>query len=324
MGLIVDYCQEREVNKVIEVMCQSGEWDKPKQEYLGHDWTKVAHTFRGFVKSQGKLGIILVLKDGPKVVGALPLARVGDRSLLFGCSGILKKYVGEGDFLLDKELFQKIPKFYRTLLSYTRPSSLQWLPAPFRKKSLKNIEDLLQKWSTLPKFFSKSIDIYGPFNYCEFSSEKKRGLIKSGNQVNNVANFRPLSNSKSEIFDLNKSFKSTVHLYEKFDLYLSRFTFSASKAKVVCFAGSTGLSGSGYTDCCFVFCQDKNINLDKILVKAANFYRFKDKKRFFVLLPPSFLVKSQHLTFTKSLCQIFYDIPSNRDWRRRYLKLLRK
>ena len=319
MGLILDYCQEKEVNKVIEVMCKSGEWDKPKQEYLGHDWTKIAHTFKGLVKSQGKLGIILVLKDGPKVVGALPLAKIGKKSLLFGCSGILKKYAEEGDFLLDRELFQKIPNFYQTLLSYTRSSSLQWLPAPFREKGLKNMEDLLQKWFILPEFFRKSINIYGPFDYCEFSSEKKRGLTRGGNRVNNTTDFRSLPNSRSEIFDLNKNFKSTVNLYEKFGLYLSRFTFSTSKAKVTCFAGSTGLSGSGYTDCCFIFCQNKSINLDEILVKAANFYQSKDKKRFFVLLPPGLSTTSQHLTFVKLLCQIFYDIPSNRNWRRRYL-----
>lgn len=319
MGLKIDYCQEKEVNKVIEVMCQSDEWDKPKQEYLGHDWAKVVHTFKGLVQSQGRLGTILVLKDGPKVVGALPLAKIGEKSLLFGCSGILKKYAEEGDLLLDRELFQKIPKFYQTLLSYTRPSSLQWLPAPFREKDRKTMEDLLQKWPTLPEFFRKSTDIYGPFDYYEFSFERKRNLIKGDNQANNASDFRPLPNSKSEIFDLNRSFKPTTSLYGKFSLYLSRFTISTSSVKVTCFVGSTGLSGSGYTDCCFVFCQDKSINLDEILVKAANFYQSKDKKQFYVLLPPGFLAKNQHLTFIKPLCQIFYDIPSNREWRRRYL-----
>lgn len=318
MRLKLDYCKKGEVAKVIEVMRQSGEWDDWKQKYLEHNWIEVARTFRGIVESQGKLGIILVLKDGPKVVGTLPLARIGKESLLFGCSGILKKYANEGDVLLDKELFQKIPRFYKTLLSYTRPSSLQWLPAPFRVEKLKDMEDLLQNWDTLPEFFRKSINIYGPFDYCEFLPDEQRRSKEKKIKTSKIGNFQPLLNSKSEIFSSTKSLKLTMDLYKKFGLYLSRFIISDPKVKAVCFAGSPGLSGSGYTDCCFIFCRDRDVSIDKTLTKAATFYRTQGKRRFLVLLPPGFLRNTRYLRFIKPLCQIFYDIPSNRKWRTGY------
>lgn len=320
MGLKLEYCKKDEVIKVIEVMRQSGEWDGWKQRYLEHNWEEIAHTFEKIVRSQGELGIILVLKDGVKVVGALPLVRIGRESLLFGCSGVLEKYAEEGDALLDKELFPKIPEFYRTLLSYTRPSSLQWLPAFLRKRELKNMEDLLQTWHTFPEFFRKSINVLGPFNYCELLLKKVKRREKKDEILEKIKDYQLFPRLVSKAFDLDKDYKQITNLYRKYGLFLIRQIIFFPKLVAVCFAGSLGFSGSGYADSCLIFSSGRGIDLNEVFKEIAAFYDSQNKERAFIFFPSGISCNLQNVAFIKSLYQIYYDIPAHRDWRRRHLK----
>lgn len=319
MNLKLVYCNNNEIFKAIDVMCQSGEWDEWKQNYLEHNWKEVASTFKGIIKSKGKLGIILLLKDGLKTVGVLPLVRIGKKSLLFGCSGVLEKYVFQGDMLLDKELFAKIPKNYQTLLAYARPTSLQWVPLPFRKKTIKNMEDLLTVWHTFPVFFRKSINIVGPFSYCELLLQKIEEKNGQGKNIEKIEDYRSLPHLMFEIFDLNENYQQITNLYKEYNLCLLRQIISFPECIAVCFSGSRGLSGSGYTDSSLIFLSEKKIALDKVFKRLAIFYKAENKKRAFVLFPSNISSNSQDIFPIKSLYQIIYDVPSNRNWRKQYL-----
>lgn len=321
--LKLKFCQKNEVNKAIEIMCKSGEWDERKRNYLGQNWKEVVNTFEAIVDSKGKLGIILVLKNKKRVVGVLPLVRIGGNTLLFGCSGILEKHLKEGDFLLERKLFEIIPSSYQTLLAYTRPTSLQWLPFPLRSLKMKNMEELQKNWPSLPKVFQKSINIYGPLDYYEVLLSKITSpyfLIKK--EVKYPRNNQSPLPFRHEPFNEKENFKEITDRYKQFGIELYRKIFSNPMAKTVCFAGSLGLSGSGYTDSCLILPINPSVNLSSIFKGIKDFYRQKNKRQFFILVPSGHSVIGKNINFIKSLWQIYYNIPLNRRWRKNFFKNL--
>lgn len=311
------------VEKFIDLMIASGEWDKEKMSYLNQNWEGVYDTFRKIADSNGVLGSLYLFEKGKKVIGSVYTVRLSKDSFMLGCRGVLKEYDQESKITLEKELPKIIPKECKNIINFPRVYSKGPIDENMKKLGLRKTEDIYLRYASLPRTVKMSLEISSPFYYCEISLKKikKRDLLES-RLDKSVLNFLQENCPQSvlDIFDIGivKDINFISSIFKNYGLYCKKCLSVFPERKnlslgALISSASIGISASGYTDATFIIGKNTtHSSLKEFINMIASFYLHQQKKRAFVFIPMALAEKKDleklGLKFVKPLFLVSYPI----------------
>lgn len=303
-----------ELNKIIDLMISSGEWDEWKLGYLKEDWLSAMNTFRTIITNPN-LGGYFIFEDKSEILGAFSVARAGLNSLFFNCAGIKEENAEEIENAIDRELFYNIPEEFNFIINFARPNSSETIPQILKNEGIKNVKEMHQFKEQIPDFLRKSITISSPFWYME---------RRIGGDVNNVVRNKIVVNEqdleclkehlKTEFLDsINIQNRGYIEgLLTKYNLSAATHIINKPEGKSLSIAYPHGWTVSGYSSSSFIF-SDNPSEIIKDIEK--NVPIFTGRRLIFV--EEKMKEKYEKLGFRaiKPLHQIIYNIRENKKWR---------
>ncbi|MEM5882772.1 MAG: hypothetical protein QXS37_02430 [Candidatus Aenigmatarchaeota archaeon] len=304
-----------ELKKIVKIMIESGEWDGWKLSYLHENW-KIAMNHLKKVIENEELGSFYVINHKNRIVGAVPLVRIGVKSLFFTCAGLIKKYEKEAMELIERDLLEILPSQYKILMNYGRPTSNGAVPKFLEEEfGIKNNMMMFKRYDELPEFLKQSIKLSPPYFYVE-KIVKKEGTLPQKFLPPEVywKKIEKLINSEFvEAFDLKERTK-IEKIYKEYKMNCKVRVVGSGSSLTLFINYPFGLTPSGYLNA--VYFLGKNIEDRRI--KEAESYYFSVHRRLLGFIKEDYyhLFKKKDFTIIKLLQQIFYNIPENRKWRR--------
>ena len=311
-----------EVKEIIKVMIESGEWDEWKLSYLEEDWKTMISNLEKIIEDED-LGIVYVIEKNDKIIGAVPLVRTGSTSLLFTCAGIIEKYKKDALTLLDRELFEIIPSEYKIIMNYARPTSKGAVPRFLKKNfGIKDNKTMFERWNELPGFIKNSIKLSPIYCYMEKRIEKKREhstRVVDINDVKKEISKFIASPEFLEVFDIENR-DMIEKLYRKYGLQCEIKAIEDKDSLILLMNYPFGITPSGYTSAAYFWGR----NFENLIEQVENYYSSFNYRRVlcFVEEDKYYLLEKRGFSIVKPLQQIFYFVPENRSWRRKYKELL--
>jgi hypothetical protein len=314
-----------ELEKILEVMIGSGEWDDWKLSYLSEDWSSMLQNLRTVINNK-ELGFSYVLEEKENIVGAILLIRIGRKALFFTCAGILHGYEEAAMKKIDEELFNLLPSQYTILMNYTRPTSSGVVPRFLKELGIKNAKKMYEKMNELPEIVKNSIKISPIYCYME----KKIEPINLWGDVNEVYEEECLSdeikccikqymmNEFIDAFDIFERDK-IEGIYTSYGLKCDLKLLGKRESCGILINYPFGLTPSGYLNSAYLMGRNP-----REILRRTEKYCLLNQKRILLFVPENMrrFFEEMGYQLVKPLHQIFYDIEKNREWRSKYRELL--
>jgi hypothetical protein len=313
-----------ELNKIVDIMIESGEWDEWKLSYLKEDWASMLRNFKKLLYSE-ELGEVYVIEEDEKIIGAIPLVRIGRESLLFTCAGVLPEHKEEVMRKIDKELFDILPFRYKILMNYTRPTSSGVVPHFLKERGIKNTREMYERMKNLPNFIQHSIKISPPYWYMEKKIEADTKLDEKIAHEEKRKNKAKACIEKYLMKEFIKAYdiferKKIEELYGKYGLTSKIIVLQEEKACGILLNYPFGLTPSGYLNSTYLL-GERSLNL---LEKVEKCYFTLNQRRVLLFVPEKLrnLFEGEGYQPVKPLHQVFYYIGENRKWRSKHKGLV--
>jgi hypothetical protein len=308
-----------EMEAMIRLLIETGEWDSWKLNYLKENWESTISTLTAVLNNED-LGGFYVLRENGILIGVLPIVRVGKEGLFFSCLGVKTEFSVRASTIIDTNFFGVLPRGYKILMNYTRPSSTGVVPKFIRDDfGINNASEMFERSKELPSFIQDSITISPPFWYMERQVEESRGLQdfmfwKNSNIVpSEIQSF--FGEQFIETFDIFDR-KTIAEIYRKHGFQIDMRTARIAETILLCLCYPYGLTPSGYTNATYVIGPCSQALVDNL----SSLYSGRGEKRLLVFVPSLLRNSFERFGFKaiKQLHQIFYDIKKNSEWRQEF------
>jgi hypothetical protein len=313
-----------ELNKIVDIMIESGEWDEWKLSYLKENWTGMLLNLKKLLYIED-LGEVYVIEEDEKIIGAIPFIRIGKASLFFACAGILPEYKEEAMRKIDEELFDILPSRYKIIMNYTRPTSTGVVPRFLKEMGIKNAREMYKEVKNLPNFIQRSIKISPPYWYME---KKIETHIKLDRKITHKEKCKNKSKACIERYLMKEFIKAydiferreIEELYRKYGLTSEMIVLQEKEACGILLNYPFGLTPSGYLNSTYLL-GERSLDL---LEKVEKCYSTLNQERILLFIPEEMrnLFEKKGYQPVKLLHQVFYYIEENRKWRSRHKELI--